>query len=359
MQNKVYYIREVEKVNEGGTSRDIAFFNYMKDKNNVQIKYLKTNISSLKKLKQSFRMIIDLLSQNNKEIILHLSSLTIIFPNKIFSKLFLDKVIHKILERISQNNKLILEINDLLYEQALDLELYNEKIQKKILKIQKKILNIKNADYIFASEEMRRYSIEKYKIDESNTYTCINGSIPLVNKNIVKETKNENKIKCVYAGTLNEGRQIKELINIFEEKLKNCKLILIGINGEWILEKTYKNIEYIGSYTEERALEIVASCDIGLVPYDSSRFYYNLCYPTKNSFYISAGVPLLITPLKESLNQLEKYNILFIEKLENWHKILNKITKEEIQKKKENVEKIKKNFLWNELINRNLRGLKE
>lgn len=76
----------------------------------------------------------------------------------------------------------------------------------------------------------------------------------------------------------------------------------------------------MGSYSEEEAIQIVSSCDIGLVPYDESRLYYNMCYPTKNSFYITAGIPILIIPLEESLNQLEKYDILFIEKLENWDK---------------------------------------
>lgn len=359
MLNKIYYSREIEKINEGCGSRDSAFFNYIKDRNNTEVKYLKSNLLGMKKLKQSCRTIIHLLSQNNKIIILHLTSLNIIFPNKIFSKIFFNKILDIILEKVSEKNKLILEIHDLKYEQLIDLELSNEKIREQILKVQKKILNINNASYIFASEEMRKYSIEKYKTKSSKTWTCINGSIPLVNKKIIIKNENERKIRCVYAGTLNKGRQIEELINIFEKNLNNHELILIGKDGEWILEKKYHNVKYLGSYIEEEALELISNYDIGLVPYDSSRFYYNLCYPTKNSFYMSAGIPILITPLKESLNQLEKYNILFVEELKNWDKILNKITRKEIEEKKKNVEKIKEKFLWSTLINQNLEILKD
>jgi hypothetical protein len=37
----------------------------------------------------------------------------------------------------------------------------------------------------------------------------------------------------------------------------------------------------------------VARCDVGLIPYDDSREYYNIAYPTKLSSYIVAGIPFL------------------------------------------------------------------
>lgn len=358
MFKKLYYIRKSNKIMDGGVSRDVAFYNYLKKEKDLKVKFLE-NEGALKKIIQMFKEGFYLLTLKNKKIFLHQNSINILFPTKIFSNRYISKVIYKILSRVARFNVVYLEINDLIYEQSLDLELLNSHQREAALRVQKKIFDINNISYIFASEEMRKYTIKNYKIDEKKTYTCINGSIELKEKKEVEILKNEKKIKCIYAGTLNRGRQIEELINIFENKLDNFILVLIGINGEWILENKYRNTLYLGSYDEKEALNIVSNCDIGLVPYDSNRFYYNLCYPTKNSFYISAGIPLLITPLKESLNQLSKYDILFIETLDKWSELLKKISKSEIEEKKKKIEKIKNKFLWENLIKEVFKKIKE
>lgn len=348
--NKLYYIREFTEASEGGISRDLAFYNYILNTNSYKVKFLKNKKSYIKKISNAIKEMIYLSKLKNKEIFLHQNSLNEIIPVKLFSNNFIGKFISKTLEEIALKNRLIIEINDLIYEQSLDLNLLTEIQRETALKFQKEILNLKNVKYIFASEEMKNYCIKHYGTLEKNSYTCINGSIVLedIKDNLKFEVKKE--IKCIYAGTLNKGRQIENLIDIFENKVKNFKLILIGVNGEWILEKEYKNVDYLGSYKEVDALQIVSKCQLGLVPYDNKKFYYNLCYPTKNSFYISAGIPMLITPLKESLNQLEKYDILFIEELNKWPEILNSLTLEELENKKKNVQKIKTIFTWNNLI---------
>lgn len=358
MFNKIYYIRKIDKVIEGGVSRDIAFYNYIKNENKVKVKFLE-NENKVEKIFQIFREIFFLLNLKDKEIFLHQNSINILFPMKLFLNNYMTKVIYEIITKISKKNNFFLEINDLIYEQSIDLEILNDIERNSALNMQKTLFSIKNIKYIFASEEMRKYIIRKYKIDEKNTYTCINGSIKLEEKKEVEILKKEKKMKCVYAGTLNKGRQIEELIDIFENKVQNFKLVLMGINGEWILQKEYKNVIYLGSYLEEEALNIVANCDIGLIPYDHNRFYYNLCYPTKNSFYISAGIPLLITPLKESLNQFSKYNIFFTETLDKWSDLLNELSRDKIKEKKKNVEEIKDKFLWKNLIEEVFKNISE
>ena len=251
-------------------------------------------------------------------------------------KLFFKKIII--------NNRIIIEINDLKWEQAKDLEL---KIKKREFKLQKMTLNIKNVEYVFASNEMKNYVIEKYNVNKKNAYVCINGGLPLELNNKLDKDKllpQKGKLNFVYAGTLNKGRQIEKLIKIFKKlENKELNLILLGEGGEW-LKSLSKNIVYLGNLPEVDAQRIVSLCDVGIVPYDSERFYYNLCYPTKNSFYITSGIPLLITPLKESMN------VLFVKKIEEWESFIEKLSVFEVELKKVKVKEIWKNYEWNFLI---------
>lgn len=351
-KKNIYYTREILNITEGGISRDKAFYEYFENKEIWEILYLKTNRNVFIKIFQMYKEIKRLLKYKNKKIFMHQNNIFKIFPVKIFSNILFLKIFKLILNKISCENKLILEINDLVYEQAIDLELLTFKEQKRVERFQKELLNIKNATYIFAAEEMRKYTIKKYNLEKSKTYTCINGAIGLDIFYKIEKLEEITEIKCIYAGTLNKGRQIEKMINLFENKSIGAKLILIGIDGEWLNKKKYKNVIYMGAYPEQEALNIVAQCDLGLIPYDEKRLYYNICYPTKNSFYICGGIPILSTHLKETIKQFKDYNFIYTEKIEEWDNIISKLTREKINKAKIEINKYKNKFFWTYLINK-------
>lgn len=186
-KKNIYYTREILNITEGGISRDKAFYEYFENKEIWEILYLKTNRNVFIKIFQMYKEI--------------------------------KRLFKLILNKISCENKLILEINDLVYEQAIDLELLTFKEQKRVERFQKELLSIKNATYIFAAEEMRKYAIKKYNLKKRKTYTCINGAIGLDSFYKIEKLEEIIEIKCIYAGTLNKGRQIEKMIDLFENKL--------------------------------------------------------------------------------------------------------------------------------------------
>lgn len=335
-------------VNEGGKARDRGIFNYI-NSISIQKKYITLN---KKKIVNLFNIFYNLFF--NKENIIVIQYPRIGLP--IYRKNIICNIIRYfyfiILRYSDKHNKIFIDISDLPYEQSIDLELAQKYNCETIRNLEKNLFNLNNAKYIFASYSMKDYICDKYKIKEDKTCVCINGgnAIKKQNNDIYNFTIEKDKINYIYAGTLNKGRQIEKVITIFS-KCKNSNLILIGINGEWIKKiKLPQNVKYFGALSEDEAHQFASICDIGLIPYDSSRLYYNIAYPTKLSFYITAGITFLSTDVQEVSRIKNKYNIGHVCNIDNWENIINMITKDELIQEKNRINLIKQNFYWNNIL---------
>lgn len=347
--SKKYYITYLsESVNEGGMARNRAFADKILSSNSKMLNMYLYKNNIFKRIYKSICFFAFFLFKKQKSIFFHQFAFALIFPfiSKKISQYFYKIAIHS----IAKKNKIHIEINDLRYEQAIDLEL---PVTLSMLEFEDFIFTIPNCYYIFASHAMSDYVCEKYNIDSSYSQVVINGgphlqSLPLILTD--QKWTNSSKTKYVYAGSLNKGRQIENLIDIFKIDSNNL-LILIGIWGEWLLTIDLPpNIIYLGDFKENVAQYIVSACDVGLIPYAEDRFYYNLCYPTKASFYITAGIPFLSTPLVELQNVFEDGEMCYFESFSKWQEFLKKIDKNSLEevKKKINIEKQK--FYWDYLI---------
>jgi hypothetical protein len=236
-------------------------------------------------------------------------------------------------------------------EQSKDLEL---DIDPNWYKFQKLIFETEKVNFIFASSLMREYVNDNYAVASNffNRSRSILNGCPIYSGSGIQNNIKNNKIRYVYAGTLNKGRQIEEMINIFiKNKNKNIDLILMGTDGEWIKKYKSDNIKYYGKLSEKEAFSIAKTCDIGLIPYDSSRNYYNICFPTKVSFYIVAGLPILMTDLREVTSYKKLRNAIVTENISLWSDIIEKqIDKSFISEYKNNVTQIRKFYTWDFLL---------
>lgn len=341
-QNKLTYIGHIiEGSNDGGMARNRAFYNELQKRGGNMINVYDANV--VKRIKKIISTWSFLLTGRNNTNFIHLGSLFLVFPKQLMRFPLFFKIFGSLFRLICKKNTIYLEINDLPLEQAIDLNLLVEPFYKDF---QKKIFSDHpNLHFIFASHKMAEYVVDKYKISKNKVQVLINGAprlLPKKQKNILQKS---TKIKAIYVGTLNRDRGISELL---EQKngINHIDLILVGPEGEWLKNENFPDVHYLGSFPEQEALSIASQCDFGLVPYDEDKFYYNLCYPSKNSFYISAGIPVLCTPLEESLNVLEKHDVFIFQKVENWKNELREVSHLKLSQMKENLIKVKDEFLW-------------
>jgi len=149
------------------------------------------------------------------------------------------------------------------------------------------------------------------------------------------------------------------MIEVFPDDEK-YELFLMGNEGDWlrsIVDK--KNIRYLGNLPEDVAMEVVTRCDVGLIPYDQTKLYYNLAYPTKLAFYLSCGIPFLSTEVQEIINWKKNNNIGYTKNIDNWNKYIKMIDRENISEEKKKIIDIKSLVYWDTIIERTLKLLME
>ncbi|MDA3616414.1 glycosyltransferase family protein [Polluticaenibacter yanchengensis] len=345
-QSSNYYITySASQITEGGQSRTAAFFRYFekKDWNIINVYAAGSKGRILKMIKYIWFLYF----VKNKTLFIHFGALVFLFSASLINKPKVLRFFLTLLQRLAGNNKVIIEVNDLPFEQSIDLGLPVEELYKKF---QDGLFSIKNIHFIFASNTMEQYVSQNFHL--KNTGSIINGSNALEDSVMAPDYDwiLSNTIKCIYAGTLNEGREIHSLIRLFKE-LKHITLVLMGGDGEWLKDESLPgNIKYIGSYPENIAQKIVSQCDLGIIHYDAGKFYYNLCYPTKASFYIAAKIPFLSTPLTELKNHFSNFEGAYFVEFDKWILFLDNITREILIKDKMSISRNYKRFTWPYLL---------
>lgn len=343
MESKNVYITFVtDTVKDGGMARNNAFNEYFKD-SDFKI-YNIWNDNKIRRVFNMFHIVLFPFFKSNINVFVHLGIFTEVFP-RFFLRKFLGFIFFKIWFRLlSQKNILTIEINDLPYNQSADLGLFIEPFYKRFEKL---IFNPKFGNkYVFASNLMMEYVGVEFGIQEQKCSVVLNGAPAFKSKIEDEILINKRPLKFVYAGTLNKGRGIELLLALF--KGSHHELYLLGANGEWISDES--NVFYLGSKEELEAMNIVSKFDIGIVHYDESKFYYNLCFPTKFAFYFQCGLPVLSTKLKESFFQLDSYQMCFFKSFSEWGVFLQTISIDDVKAKKKNVENMKFMFVWENLI---------
>ena len=322
---------------EGGIARDMAYIAFL------NTKYYLVRLGRFKAL-NFFKVLIVLLLLRNRKIFIHFPFNGIPLSDKFFVLKLFRLIFLRIIYYSSQYNELVFDIADLPYEQAIDLDLpipyYYQEIERKIFNLP--------AKFIFASYSMRSYACNKFQLPIDNTSVCINGGLVL-SKEILKVNNHlidKEKVNFVYAGTLNKGRGIMRVIEVFKNA-PDVNLTLLGEMGEWINNiKPADNIRYLGPIDERIAHSLVSLFDVGIVPYDSQKLYYNIAYPTKLSFYITAGITFLSTDVSEVKIINEKYKMGFVYPIEDWNHEILKLKKDEVLNKKKIILKYKEEFYW-------------
>lgn len=129
-------------------------------------------------------------------------------------------------------------------------------------------------------------------------------------------------------------------------------LYLMGPSGQWI-QKKKRNITVLGPVEEKAAHRFVSLCDVGLIPYDETRLYYQLAYPTKLSFYLTAGIAFMATPVSEVESVNEHIGAGWLAPISEWGNLIRNCSKEEIRIRKNNAQKAGARYSWDRILSGN------
>lgn len=200
------------------------------------------------------------------------------------------------------NKKLVFDIFDYLFTET------NGKyslFKKFIVNLQHKIIN--HADGTIICTEKR---IEQLAGSKPKKLAVIHNSPPEFKEVLRKKSLNEDKVKIVYAGILQDERFLIELGEVVKD-LDDCELHIAGF-GKYEkhfknLGETNSNIIFYGKLSYEKVLELENSCDIMTAIYEPSSEH---SFAAPNKFYeaLMLGKPVIMvkgTGMSEVISQYD------------------------------------------------------
>jgi glycosyltransferase involved in cell wall biosynthesis len=160
---------------------------------------------------------------------------------------------------------------------------------------------------IVVSESIADWYVNEYKILRPTVVLNAPPFRELVRKNYYRELlgiREDQKI-VLYQGGLSQGRGISFLLQAFKERLSDNSVVMVFM-GYGELEITirqhaekYPNIFYFPAVDPGVLLDFTSSADIGVSLIEETCLSYYFCMPNKLFEYAMAGLPVVVTAMKE------------------------------------------------------------
>lgn len=258
------------------------------------IKVTRFNVGSVKILPLNLLLFwLKLIRNYSKEKIFHCNDLYALPP-----AYFIKKILHRDIKIVYDCHEHETEAG--VYIGKPILKFFAKIFEKKMIKSVDKVITVSES---IADDYVRMYGIEK----PSLVLNC-----PKYQKykkyNLFREKFNigEDKVLFLYQGEYLPGRGVDKLIDIFKElESKNNKQVLIllvyGDNLDSLKDKIKesKNIYWHDKVPSDSYMRYVASSDWGIYLMENTCKNHDYALPNKIFDYVSAGLPLILSNLKE------------------------------------------------------------
>ena len=219
-------------------------------------------------------------------------------------------------------------------------------IRKKLSKLIEKIL-IKKCDLVFVvSENIADWYMKEYNISRPVVVKNAPKLFKQINTNYFRENLNIKKDSRIvlYQGRLSKGRGVDLLLECF--KLRNDDKVVIVFMGYGELENSIKiasnkknNIFFHPAVAPEIVLKYTSSADIGISFIENTCLSYYFCLPNKLFEYAMAGLPVIVSNMKEMKELVEKYDMGIVvqdDKIKSINSAIDKIIGSNIEQMKQN-----------------------
>lgn len=166
----------------------------------------------------------------------------------------------------------------------------------------------------------------------------------------------EDQTIFLYQGGLAEGRGVELILEAFEERNSCSEVVVFMGYGEFeslIREKakTTQNIYFYPAVSPDVLLEYTSSADIGVhVPVDICLSYY-YSMPNKLFEYAMAGLPVIVSEMKEMKEFVEKYKMGMALKeytATELNRLIDKMLMQDVKQMQQNALKAARENSWEE-----------
>lgn len=232
----------------------------------------------------------------------------------------------------------------------------NSGFRKKLVKLMEKTF-IKRCDLIFVvSENIADWYEKEYDIRRPVVVKNAPRLIDSKKTNHFRENLSikDNSIIVLYQGGLSKGRGVDLLLECFKQRNDDKVVIVFMGYGEIeedikIASKERNNIFFHPAVAPEIVLEYTSSADIGISFIENTCLSYYYCLPNKLFEYAMAGLPVIVSNMKEMRELVEKYDMGIVvtdDKIESMNNAIDKILQSDIKQMKQNARRCAEENSW-------------
>lgn len=229
-------------------------------------------------------------------------------------------------------------------------------LRKKLVKFMEKRL-IKKCDIVFVvSENIADWYKDEYDIQRP---VVVKNALRLIDSKKTNHFRENLGIKdesiiVLYQGGLSKGRGVDLLLEAFKKR-EDDKVVIVFM-GYGQLEEEIKNaskeknnIFFHPAVDPDIVLEYTSSADIGISFIENTCLSYYYCLPNKLFEYAMAGLPVIVSNMKEMRELVEKYDMGIIvedDKVNSMNNAIDKIVQSDIKQMKQNARRCAEENSW-------------
>lgn len=229
-------------------------------------------------------------------------------------------------------------------------------LRKKLAKFVEKTL-IKKCDLIFVvSENIADWYAKEYDIRRPIVVKNAPRLVDSKKTNHFRENLGikDESIIVLYQGGLSKGRGVDLLLETFKKRDDDKVVIVFMGYGEIeedikIASKERNNIFFHPAVDPDIVLEYTSSADIGISFIENTCLSYYYCLPNKLFEYAMAGLPVIVSNMKEMRELVEKYDMGIVvtdDKIESMNNAIDKILQSDIKQMKQNARRCAEENSW-------------